>query len=66
MEEAQKMGLTNVWLECDSVLVCVAFTVRTNVPLYFVIDEILVLIMVEKLGLELLIFFVKEMCVLIS
>jgi len=32
MEEAQKMGLTNVWLECDSDLVCVAFTARTNVP----------------------------------
>jgi len=31
MEEAQKMGLTNVWLECDSALVCAAFTVRTNV-----------------------------------
>jgi len=30
MEEAQKLGLTNVWLECDSALVCVAFTVRTN------------------------------------
>jgi len=27
MEEAQKMGLTNVWLECDF-----AFTARTNVP----------------------------------
>jgi len=26
------MGLTNVWLECDSALVCVAFTARTNVP----------------------------------
>jgi len=32
MEEAQKMGLTNVWLKCDSALVCVAFTARTNVP----------------------------------
>ena len=32
MEEAQKMGLTNVWLECDFALICVAFTVRTNVP----------------------------------
>ena len=31
MEEAQKTGLTNVWHECDSALVCVAFTVRTNV-----------------------------------
>ena len=25
MEEAQKMRLTNVWLECDSTLVSVAF-----------------------------------------
>ena len=32
LEEAQKLGLTNVWLECDSVLVCAAFTVRKNVP----------------------------------
>jgi len=31
MEEAQKMGLTNVWLECDSALVCAAFIVRNNV-----------------------------------
>jgi len=35
MEEAQKMGLTNVWLECDSALVCATFTVRTNVPWMF-------------------------------
>ena len=32
LEEAQKMRLTNVWLECDSALVCAAFTVRTTVP----------------------------------
>jgi len=25
------MGLTNVWLECDYVLVCAALTARTNV-----------------------------------
>jgi len=31
LEEAQKLGLTNVWLECDSALVCAAFTARTNV-----------------------------------
>ena len=31
LEEVQKLGLTNVWLECDSALVCVAFTTRTNV-----------------------------------
>jgi len=28
MEEAQKMGLTNIWFECVFVLVCVAFTTR--------------------------------------
>ena len=32
MEEAQKMWLTNVWLECDSALVSAVFTARTNVP----------------------------------
>jgi len=32
MEEAQKMGFTNVWLKYDSILVCAAFTARTNVP----------------------------------
>jgi len=31
MEEAQKMGLTNVWLECDSAFVYVVFIARTNV-----------------------------------
>jgi len=35
MEEAQKMGLIDVWLECDSALICVAFTTRTNVPWMF-------------------------------
>jgi len=35
MAETQKMGLTNVWLECDSALVCVVFTARTNVPWMF-------------------------------
>jgi len=35
LEEAQKLGLTNIWLECDSVLACVAFTARTNVLLMF-------------------------------
>ena len=30
--EFSVVGLTNVWLECDSTLVCVAFIVRTNVP----------------------------------
>jgi len=32
MEEAQRLGLTNVWLECDSALVCAAFTSKVNVP----------------------------------
>jgi len=32
LEETQKLGLTNVWLECDFALICVAFTSRTNVP----------------------------------
>jgi len=31
LEEAQKLGLTNVWLECDSALICATFTARTNV-----------------------------------
>jgi len=33
MEEAEKMWLTNVWMKCDSALICAAFTVRTNVSL---------------------------------
>jgi len=32
MEEAQRMGLTSVWLECYSALLCPAFIVMTNVP----------------------------------
>jgi len=32
MEEAQKMGFTNAWLECDSALVCATFIARKNVP----------------------------------
>jgi len=32
MEEAQKMRLTNVWFECDFVLVCAVFTARSNAP----------------------------------
>jgi len=35
MEEARKMGLTNVWLECDFALVCAAFTARTNVSVKY-------------------------------
>ena len=66
MEEGQRIKLTNIWLECDSTLVCAAFITRTNVRGCFVIDGILVLIIVAKSGLGLLIFFVKGMCVLIS
>ena len=33
IEEAQKMDLNSLWLECDFASVCVAFTTRTNVPL---------------------------------
>ena len=61
LEEAQKLGLTNAWLECDSALICVVFTARTNVPWMLHIDGILVLITMEKSGLGLLIFFVKGM-----
>jgi len=28
MGEAKRMGLTNIWLECDFSLVCAAFTAR--------------------------------------
>jgi len=35
MEEVQKMKLTNVWLECDSVLVCATFIAMTNIPWMF-------------------------------
>jgi len=35
MEEAQRMRLTRVWLECDYALVCVAFTTKTNVSWMF-------------------------------
>jgi len=66
MEEAQKMELINVWLKCDYALVCAEFTVRSMFLGCFVIDEILVLITVEKSDLWLLIFFVKGMRVLIS
>jgi len=34
MKEAQKMGLTNVWLECDSAFICNVFTARINVVLW--------------------------------
>ena len=32
IEKIYKIELTNVWLECDSVLICVVFIARTNVP----------------------------------
>jgi len=32
IEEAKKMCLTSLWLECDYVLVCVACTTRIIVP----------------------------------
>ena len=32
IKEAKTIGFTCLWLECDSALVCVAFTARTNVP----------------------------------
>jgi len=35
IEKTQKMRLTNVWLECDSALVYVAFTARTSVSWMF-------------------------------
>jgi len=35
LEEAQRLGLTNIWLKCDSALVCAVFTVRTNIPWMF-------------------------------
>ena len=31
-EDTKKIGLSSLWLECDYVLVCVAFTARTDVP----------------------------------
>jgi len=31
IEETKKMGLTILWLECDSALVYVAFTARTKI-----------------------------------
>jgi len=32
VDEAKKMDFSSLWLECDSTLVCVPFTARTNVP----------------------------------
>jgi len=67
MEKTQKMRFTNVWLECDFALVCVVLRLLLGLMFFgCFIDEILVLITVEKSGLGLLIFFGKEMRVLIS
>jgi len=32
IEQAQKMSVNTLWLECDFSLVCVVFTARTNIP----------------------------------
>ena len=69
MKEAQNMGLTNVvWLGLNVVLLW--FVLRLLLRLMFcecfVINRILVLITIGKSSLELLIFFVKEIHVLIS
>jgi len=66
MEEAQKMGFTNVWLECDFALFVLRLLLGLIFCGFFVIDGILVLITVGKSGLRLLIFFVKGIPVLIS
>jgi len=66
MEEVQKMGLTNIWHECDSALVLLRLLLELMFHGCFVIDKIFVLIIVRKSGLGLLIFFVKGMSVLIS
>jgi len=65
IEEAKKMCLSSLWLECDSTLVCVAFTSRTNVY-YFIIGGTLALITMGKSGLGFLTFPVKAMHVLTS
>lgn len=47
MKETQKMNLTNVWFECNSVLVSGAFNAKTFREC-FVIGVTLVLITMEK------------------
>jgi len=66
LEEAQKLGLTNVWLKCDSALVCVVFTARTNVPCMLRNRWNTCLNYCGKIRLWLLIFFMKGMHVMIS
>jgi len=62
MEEVQKMGFTNVCVECDLTLICVVLMLGPLFHGYFVIGGIFVLIAAGKSGLGLLIFFVKGMC----
>jgi len=66
LEETQKMGLTNVWLECDSALVCAAFTTGNNVPWMLRNRWNTYLNYCGKIRFKILIFFVKGMRVLIS
>ena len=66
MEEAQKMGLTNVWLECDSVLVYAAFTARTNVPWMLRNRWNTCLNFCRTIRFRVTQFFVREMHLLIS
>jgi len=66
MEEAQKMGLTNIWLECDSALVCVVFTARTNVPWILHNRWNTYLNYSGKIRFRVTYIFVKGICVLIS
>jgi len=66
MEETQKMRLTNVWLECDFALVCVAFIARIDVPCMFRNRWNTCLNYCWKIKFRVTHFFVKEMRVLIS
>ena len=66
IEEAQNMDLTNLWLECDSALVCAKFTVRTNVPLMLRNRWNTCLNCCGKSGFRFLTFFMKGMFVLTS
>jgi len=59
IEEAKKMGLTSLWLECDFVLVCAAFTTKTKVHWILRNRWNTCLDYCEKSGLGFLAFFVK-------
>ena len=63
MEETQKMRLTNVQLECDSVLVCVAFTARTKVPWMLRNRQITCLNYCEKIRFRVTHIFLCRECV---